>query len=70
MAGDESSCTHAEGHCDHWYDGNDCCRCGELGMTREEMVFQGMIEDTDEEWQRVLDERAAIIWPTEEANRG
>lgn len=28
---DEDSCTEAQ-HCDHWYDGGVCCRCGDDGL--------------------------------------
>ena len=32
-----------DGHCIHWEDGyGPCCRCGARGMTREEMLAQGM----------------------------
>lgn len=38
----EDTCTHDEGHCLHWYDGDECCRCGAPEMTNEERIAQGM----------------------------
>lgn len=34
-------------HCRHWYDGGRCCSCGAPGMTEEQMVDQGMIDDVE-----------------------
>lgn len=45
MEHDELSCTHSEGHCDHWYDGDECCRCGAPEMTEEQMREQGMLDE-------------------------
>lgn len=31
-------------HCNCWYDGDGCCRCGAPPMTEDEQRAQGMIE--------------------------
>jgi len=42
-------------HCAHWEEGDDCCRCPAKGLSRAEMISQGMIDESDEEW-------AVIVW--------
>jgi hypothetical protein len=31
------------GHCEHWWDGEMCCWCGALAMTKEQKREQGML---------------------------
>lgn len=38
------TCPQGKTHCDHWWDGDACCRCGAPEMTREEKIAQGMEE--------------------------
>lgn len=36
---DETPCPGREDgiHCEHWYDGDRCCGCGDVALTDEEM---------------------------------
>jgi hypothetical protein len=29
-------------HCDHWYDADGCCWCGDPAMTDEELLERGI----------------------------
>lgn len=39
------NCTPDESHCDHWWDGDACCRCAASPMTEDQKREQGMIDD-------------------------
>jgi len=41
---DDGACAVREDglHCDHWWDGEECCDCKAPPMTRAEMEAQGM----------------------------
>ncbi len=34
-------------HCVHWWDGEECCRCGDGPMPYIDKVRQGMIEPAE-----------------------